>query len=295
MFCRHGFLARIGFALVTLTSLSFGEQRRSAVSWEPAKLVAGSPVLFRVASPARTENISALWLGHDVLFSPRRGTDSWYGLAGVPLETRAGTYDLHLIEILAGGRRLEFTNRIKIAQARYARITIKVAKQYTEPSAQQLKEIADDKELKHRVFSESANERLWMGPFLSPVAGSISDRFGTERVFNEQVQSRHLGLDYAVASGTNVHAVNGGQVILARPLFFEGNCVVIDHGQGLLSLYLHLSDFRVKEGDQVRSGQLIGVSGGSGRATGAHLHLAMRWQGDYLDPAILLKMHIPAY
>jgi murein DD-endopeptidase MepM/ murein hydrolase activator NlpD len=69
--------------------------------------------------------------------------------------------------------------------------------------------------------------------------------------------------------------------------------VVIDHGQGLLSLYLHLSQFKVEEGDQVSSGQLIGLSGGTGRATGAHLHLAVRWQGDYLNPATLFKMHMP--
>jgi murein DD-endopeptidase MepM/ murein hydrolase activator NlpD len=82
-------------------------------------------------------------------------------------------------------------------------------------------------------------------------------------------------------------------VILARPLFFEGNCVVIDHGQGLLTLYLHLSKFLVKEGDDVEKGQPIGLSGGTGRATGPHLHLAVRWQGVYLDPQVLLKLNLP--
>jgi murein DD-endopeptidase MepM/ murein hydrolase activator NlpD len=68
---------------------------------------------------------------------------------------------------------------------------------------------------------------------------------------------------------------------------------VLDHGQGLLSLYLHLSEFSVKEGEVVDAGQLLGLSGGTGRATGPHLHLAIRWQGVYLDPAILLKMQLP--
>ena len=77
-------------------------------------------------------------------------------------------------------------------------------------------------------------------------------------------------------------------------MFFEGNCVVIDHGQGLLSLYLHLSAFKVKEGEQVRSGDLIALSGGTGRATGPHLHLAIRWQGIYINPAILLKIKLPS-
>lgn len=293
MLCHHRFAAWIFLALA---SSALGEARpKTAVSLLPAKLVAGSPILFRVSAPAPTETISALWLGHDVIFSHGPRTHSWYALAGVPLETRPGSYQLRLIEILSDGRRLELASKVTIGQARYPKIMVKVAKQYTEPSAQQLKEIADDKELKQKTFAVSAPERLWAGAFLAPVSGAISDRFGTERVFNEQVQSRHLGLDYAVPAGTSVHAINGGTVILARPLFFEGNCVVIDHGQGLLSLYLHLSEFRVKEGDQVRSGQLIGLSGGSGRATGAHLHLAVRWQGDYVDPAILLKMRIPTY
>lgn len=87
--------------------------------------------------------------------------------------------------------------------------------------------------------------------------------------------------------------MNNGHVILARPLFFEGNCVVIDHGQGLLTLYLHLSKFLVKEGDDVSKGQAIALSGGTGRATGPHLHLAVRWQGVYLNPEVLLKLKLP--
>ncbi|HVI77533.1 MAG TPA: M23 family metallopeptidase, partial [Candidatus Acidoferrum sp.] len=118
--------------------------------------------------------------------------------------------------------------------------------------------------------------------------------FGTARVFNDQVQSRHQGLDFAAPPGTEVQAINSGVVVLARPMFFEGNCVVIDHGQGLLSLYLHLSAFKVKEGDQVHTGEAVAVSGGTGRATGPHLHLAVRWQGIYLSPAILLKLRVPA-
>jgi murein DD-endopeptidase MepM/ murein hydrolase activator NlpD len=117
--------------------------------------------------------------------------------------------------------------------------------------------------------------------------------FGVERVFNGTVESTHQGLDFRVPGGTSVGAVNSGRIILAQPLFFEGNCVVIDHGQGLLTLYLHLSKFSVKEGEEVRKGQEIGLSGGTGRATGPHLHLAVRWQGVYLNPQVLLKLTLP--
>jgi murein DD-endopeptidase MepM/ murein hydrolase activator NlpD len=121
----------------------------------------------------------------------------------------------------------------------------------------------------------------------------ISDVFGTSRIFNGKVQSVHQGLDYAVPEGTPVAAVNSGTVVLAQPLYFEGNCVVLDHGQGLLTLYMHLSKIEVKEGDRVTSGQKLGVSGGTGRATGPHLHVAVRWQGVYLNPETLLSLQLP--
>ena len=87
--------------------------------------------------------------------------------------------------------------------------------------------------------------------------------------------------------------MNDGTVLLARPMYFEGNFIVLDHGQGLLTLYLHLSEFKVKEGDFVKRGQIIGLSGGTGRATGPHLHVAVRWQGTYLDPASLMRLRLP--
>lgn len=93
--------------------------------------------------------------------------------------------------------------------------------------------------------------------------------------------------------GTPVHAANSGKVILARNLFYEGNCVVIDHGQQFMTVYMHLSKIQVTEGQTVQTHQLLGLSGATGRATGPHLHLAARWQGGYLDPALLFKLKLP--
>jgi murein DD-endopeptidase MepM/ murein hydrolase activator NlpD len=265
--------------------------RAGGVKWQPAKIVNGSPVLFQVPVSNRIQQVSAIWLGHRLDFF--RSGNSWYGLAGVPVETAPGSYELKLTETLASGKALEITRKVMVTNAVYPKITVKVAKQYTEPNPEQLRDINADKELKQKVFATETPQRLWAGSFEAPVTAPISDVFGTARVFNQEVQSRHLGLDYGVPSGTPVHAANRGTVILARPLYFEGSCVVIDHGRGLFSLYLHLSDFKVKEGDQVETGQLIGLSGGSGRATGPHLHLAIRWQGVYLDPALLLELKLP--
>jgi murein DD-endopeptidase MepM/ murein hydrolase activator NlpD len=266
----------------------------AAVRWQPVKLANGSPVLFQVAAATSVKSISGLWLGHNVTFFHVPKSKIWYGLAGVSLETKPGNYDLRLIENFANKRTAKLKKVVRVIQASYPKITVKVAKQYTEPNPQQLTAISADKMVKQRTFAAVSAERLWSGPFLAPVSEPVSDVFGTARVFNQEVQSRHQGLDYAAPPGTPVHAINGGVVILARPMFFEGNCVIVDHGQGLLSLYLHLSEFKVKEGEAVAAGQIIALSGGTGRATGPHLHLAVRWQGVYLNPAILLKLQMPS-
>jgi murein DD-endopeptidase MepM/ murein hydrolase activator NlpD len=249
--------------------------------------------LFQVSTSTGVQSLSGIWIGHNLIFFRPSNGKLWYALAGVPVETTPGRYALTIKQMLVSGKFTETLVKIRVTSAPYPKITIKVAKQFTEPDPEQLKEIAADKEVKQKTFAVETPQRSWTGPFLPPVSAAVSDVFGTARVINQEVKSRHLGLDYGVPTGTTVHAVNHGTVLLARPLFFEGNCVVLDHGQGLLSLYLHLSDFNVKEGDEVAPGQVIGRSGGTGRATGPHLHLAIRWQGVYLNPATLLKMRLP--
>src|SRR6266567_2701288 len=294
-FWRKRAYRALGCSVLSLVTWPAQSQtaRSAPVRWQPAKVVNGSPVLFQVSTPARVQSVVASWLGHSLVFFQSGNGRFWYALAGVPVETTPGRYDLTVKETLATGKFAEIGVKIKIARAAYPKITIKVAKQFTEPDPEQLREIAADKDVKQKTFAVETPERLWAGPFLPPVSAAISDVFGTARVINQEVKSRHLGLDYGVPAGTPVHAVNHATVLLARPLFFEGNCVVLDHGQGLLSLYLHLSEFSVKEGDTVDPGQVIGLSGGTGRATGPHLHLAIRWQGVYLNPATLLKMQLP--
>jgi murein DD-endopeptidase MepM/ murein hydrolase activator NlpD len=264
------------------------------IQWQPQVLTNGSPVLFQINASAKIHAVSALWMGHSVTFFQSTGNKRWYGLAGIPVTAKKGTYELQITETLAGGRTAELVRKIRVVEAPYPTITVTVAKKFTEPNPEQLTSISADKELKRKILNMVTSERLWSGDFVAPVSEPVSDIFGTARVFNNEVQSRHEGLDFAAPAGTEVRAINSGVVILARPMFFEGNFLVIDHGQGLLSLYLHLSAFKVKEGDHVHTGETIAVSGGTGRATGPHLHLAVRWQGVYLSPAILLKLNIPA-
>lgn len=267
--------------------------RAWSVTFEPKRLVNGSPVIYHVSSPQRLTSLSGKWLGHSIAFSSDPAGKTWSGFAGVSLTTSAGSHSLELEGTTPGGKLISFQRSVGITRGKYHNVTVQVPKQFTEPSPEQLKEISQDKAAKESLFAEVTPTQEWSGSFHAPVTARISDVFGTTRTFNGKVQSVHQGLDYAVPSGTPVAALNSGTVLLARPLFFEGNCVVVNHGQGLLTLYLHFSEIKVNEGEQVKRGQVVGLSGGTGRATGPHLHIAVRWQGVYLNPATLLTLQPP--
>jgi murein DD-endopeptidase MepM/ murein hydrolase activator NlpD len=264
-----------------------------SVRWQPATIVNGEPVLFVVNSPVQLEALSGKWLDHDQPFTFDTHTRKWYGLAGVSLDTHPGIYALELRGTAANQKAVAVERKVIVRVAKYPSISVRVAKKFTEPNAEQVQEIKQDQAVKQEHFRSVDTQREWSGRFLPPVNSPISDVFGTRRMFNGKVQSTHQGLDYAVPAGTPVLALNTGTVLLARPLYFEGNCVVLDHGQGLLTLYLHLSEFKVREGERVTRGQELGLSGDSGRATGPHLHIAVRWQGIYVNPATLMKLKLP--
>ncbi len=164
--------------------------------------------------------------------------------------------------------------------------------EFVEPDPEELKQIEADSKLKAKIFSASAPEPLWSGNFRAPVTAPPTDSFGTRRVFNGKLASIHKGMDFRAATGTRVRAGNSGVVVLARRLYYEGNCVIVDQGSGLWTISMHLSRIDVKEGEHVAKGELLGLSGATGRVTGPHLHWAVRWQDAYLDPAKVLKLDL---
>lgn len=262
---------------------------------QPTRLVNGAPVLFQVKPSTKLTSLSGTWLGHQLTFSYNAATKTWFTLAGVTFETNPGKYTLDLTGERAAGNPLNFKRTFLVARAQYPKIKVELAveKKFTEPNPEQQAQIADGVKVKEDYLNRVTPDREWDGNFAAPVDAATSDVYGSQRIFNGVAQRPHWGLDYRVHTGTPVAAMNSGTVLLARFLYFEGNCVVIDHGQGLLTLYFHLSELKVKEGDSIQRGQEIGLSGGTGRATGPHLHVAVRWQGTYLDPARLLQLTLP--
>jgi murein DD-endopeptidase MepM/ murein hydrolase activator NlpD len=294
-------LVRRHATTITCT-LFLSAAQAQATSWtataRPARLVNGAPVLFQVKPPAKLDVLTGTWLGHQVTFSYNPSTKTWFALVGISIETTPGKYPLALrgerSEAKPGGK-LAFTRQFAVVRAKYPQIKVplSVEKKFTEPNPEQQAQIAEGVKVKEDYLNRVTPEREWDGNFAAPVDAATSDVFGSQRVFNGVAQRPHFGLDYRIHTGTPIAAMNSGTVLLARLLYFEGNCVVIDHGQGLLSLYFHLSEFRVQEGEVVKRGQEIGLSGGTGRATGPHLHVAVRWQGAYLDPARLMQLPLP--
>jgi murein DD-endopeptidase MepM/ murein hydrolase activator NlpD len=280
-------------SLLFLIAYAFPATRTAwTVRYDPPQIVNGSPILFRVIAPAAASALSGTWLGHELTFTFDQPTKTWIALAGASLETTPGSYLLAL-HAETSGHQTSFEKKIPIERRRYPRVQLKVPERYTAPNPEDQREIAADKKIKDDAFKTRTADREWQGSFAVPVDAPISELFGVQRLFNGSVKATHQGLDFRAHAGTTVSAVNRGTIVLARPLFFEGNCIVIDHGQGLLTLYLHLSKFLVKEGDEVKKGEPIALSGGTGRATGPHLHLAVRWQGEYLNPQTLLALRLP--
>jgi murein DD-endopeptidase MepM/ murein hydrolase activator NlpD len=266
------------------------------VSAQPVRLLNGAPALFTVRAPVKLDSLRGRFLQHDLTFSYNSATRTWFALGGVSYETPPGKYTLELTGERAGTKApLSFKRTFIVGRAQYPKIQVHLAveKKFTEPNPEQQSQIAESVKVKQEYLGRVTPEREWNGNFAAPVDAATSDVYGSQRIFNGVAQREHQGLDYRVPTGTPVAAMNGGTVLLARFLYYEGNCVVIDHGQGLLTLYFHLSELKVKEGDAVSRGQEIGLSGGTGRATGPHLHVAVRWEGIYLDPARLLQMKLP--
>jgi len=266
-----------------------------SITTTPATLANGSPFLLAVSPATKVTQIKGAWMGKDLMFfqgKSQQGSQTWYALSGIDVEITPGAYPLTIDATNADGKPLHATIQIPVGAAKYRTGTLTVAPNFVEPDAATQKEIAADKEIKDRIFAHSAAAPQWAGDFAKPVNQPSTDSFGTRRTFNGKLASIHRGMDFRAPSGTPVAAANSGTVVLAQRLFYEGNCVVIDHGLGFTTIYMHLSRIDVSAGQKVRKREHLGLSGATGRVTGPHLHFAARWQGAYLDPAGLFDLNL---
>ena len=259
------------------------------VSFTPALVEAGSPELIVVRAKG-VKSVKGEWLGRKVEFFA--SGQVWIALAGVDVEGPVGSSTLQINAIRDQGAPLDLSQTVEIHPAHYRIGKLTVQPKFVEPGPEEQKEIAADADIKSKVFATSAFGPLWRGSFRVPVRAPPTDSFGTRRMFNGKLASIHKGMDFRAPMGTVVRASNSGVVVLARPLYYEGNCVIVDHGLGLYTLSMHFSRIDVHEGQRVEAGDKLGLSGATGRVTGPHLHWAVRWQNAYLDPAKVLRLNL---
>jgi murein DD-endopeptidase MepM/ murein hydrolase activator NlpD len=194
---------------------------------------------------------------------------------------------------MPGGRVARSLKKVEIAAGSFSTGTVNVPENFVEPDAESQKKIAADQLIKTRAFSHFLPAPQWSGDFVTPVQAKPTDSFGMTHIFNEELSSTHRGTDFPVTEGSPVVVSNSGTVVLAGDLFYEGNCIIVDHGQRLFTIYMHMSKIDVSVGDKLIKGDRLGLSGQTGRATGPHLHFGVRWNGAYLDPTKLLALTLP--
>ncbi|WP_263410476.1 M23 family metallopeptidase [Terriglobus tenax] len=277
-------------ALLLVVTTALGAQ---TITWQPRQVQQASPILFTLTLDKPATRINATWLDKSVAFFSSEDRRTWYALAGPDVEQQPGEYTITLDGTYAGGAPLHASQNVQVTEGNFHSSTLKVAGKFIAPSAAQQRQIELDTKAKQRAWASSATQPLWSGDFILPVETEMFSNYGDNRIFNGKKVSIHRGTDFRAHMGTPVRSVNSGRVLLAQKLFLEGNCVIVDHGNQLFTIYMHFSAFRVKAGDRVKKGQVLGLSGATGRVTGPHLHLSVKWEGESLNPAALLAMKLP--
>jgi len=263
----------------------------AAVSWQPVAPRQGT--LFRVrvsAAPAAAE-LSGDVAGEPLHFTAVSDAPAMAeAFAAVPID--AGDTLGIVVRCSAAGRVDSLRARLEPTSGAYPLERLRVAPTFGRPPDSALAErIRRESERAAAVADQShQTPSLWSAPFVRPRTSRITSGFGRGREFNGAITSRHMGTDFAGAPGAPVRATNRGVVRIVDAFYYGGNVVYVDHGGGLTSAYLHLSRQLVAEGDTVTRGQVIGRVGATGRVTGPHLHLIVRYGRVTVDPMSLFAI-----
>ena len=274
-------------ALGVFFGAAFGGSRSPSVAVKPIEVFQGEIVELKVSGTGLAAVEGQLGKETVRFYPSGRGTFS--ALVGVDLEAKPGPARVLVKGTQRAGGYRETQIALKIKPKAFEKESFSVPPEFDQLSPEMLERIHREQEQLTRVFSTSVPERLWENPFIAPVQGDISSSFGYRRVINDAPRAPHTGVDLKAPMGTEVLAVNNGRVVLVGDFFFSGNSLVLDHGAGLYTMYFHLSEFRVQEGAEVRKGEVIGLSGMTGRVTGPHLHWGARLNGARIDPFELVK------
>lgn len=237
-------------------------------------------VVILPLSPVANEKPKATFAGKPVLVVAENGL--WQAILGVPLDLKPGT---HQLEVDKHGQQRSLTFKINDKQYPTQHITIR-DKRKVNPNRYDMDRINRESKRIDAALQHWTDNSEVPFDFIWPVKGEVSGLFGRRRVFNGEPRKPHSGMDIAAATGTPIQAPAAGIIRGTGDYFFNGNTVFIDHGQGLVTMFCHLSRIDVKDGQTVKQGQTIGLVGATGRVTGPHLHFGVSLNDERVEPRL---------
>ena len=296
----------MGKAVLCAALLAIGADRAAAqqpiVTASPSRPAPGSLVrLTLAAGVAQADSIVAVTgtMSGEPLHFVRREGGSWAAIGPVSVDA-TDSVAASVTIALASGSIDSVSTFVKLPpRPRPTRTSgrrrLNVDSRFTRPLDQATQDRIDRENARAREVGRNAHstDAMWTTPFINPRASSITSRFGSGRMFNGTLSSRHLGVDFQGAVGSVVNAANRGVVALVDEFFLAGNVVYIDHGAGVVTGYFHLSRALVAQGDTVEKGQRIGLVGATGRVTGPHLHWNARYGAVTVNPLDLVRLGTP--
>jgi hypothetical protein len=293
---RFRFRTSLAFALIVgaFPLAAAHAQADDAVGWAPRRPRQGTLFRLTVDGVSDPPSVSGT-IADEPLHFASEGGGRVFALAPVPIDANGSLTAVVVIADDLGTDTLQA--RVPVAPGGYPMERLTVAPQFGGKPDPALQRRIDEEAKRAAAVARASHDtpRLWSGPFARPRPGRVTSGFGRARVFNGAVQSRHMGIDFAGAVGEPIRAANRGVVRIVDQFYLGGNVVYIDHGAGLVTAYLHMSQPLVAVGDTVERGTVIGRVGATGRVTGPHLHFIARYGRYSLDPLTLLRMtQVPA-
>jgi hypothetical protein len=273
--------------LLVLTGQSPYAQNHFRVESLPRVVKQGEVYPIRALGPASLKSIYVEFQGvrFPMAFGGQKG--AYEGLIGIDMNTRPATYPIKIVGRDEGSGVYLSPLSLKVEKVDFGIQKLSLPSSMVDLDSKTLERVNQEARQLKALLQAFRDERLWRGAFIRPVEGELSGAFGLSRIINGRRRSQHTGIDLQAEEGTPVLACNSGMIVLVDQLFFSGKSVILDHGWGLFSMYFHLSETRVKEGDRVNRGAMLGRVGSTGRSTKPHLHWGIRMNGARVDPLSL--------
>ena len=252
----------------------------------------GHIIVVKVPTDDVSATIQGAFLGRAIRFFPDPRLDEpkgFVGLLGIDLQDEPGTHDL-TVELKQGEQNRALSYSVTVVKEKFHVEHLTLPKDKVDLDDKALTRWKAEQAQVKDALSNDSLTRLWQPGFVEPVNGRRTGIFGSVRIMNGQPRNPHNGEDISAPLGTEVVATNDGIVRLTVDHFFSGKGLFLDHGLGFYSMYFHLSEVLVKDGDVVKAGQLVGKVGATGRATGPHLHWGVKLNGARVNPYALLDL-----